>query len=76
MAWLGSIASSVIRNIVSVEHPPNQVIEVKLDHYISRRIYCREDSLVLYYPDDSSQKRKYEILLYKPFTESIDYAYR
>lgn len=75
MAWLGSIASTVLRNIVFAEIPPNQVQEVKTSEYHKRNIYCREDGIVLYAPKNV-EKEKYEIVLHKPCTETLHAGFR
>ncbi|XP_076756311.1 calcium-independent phospholipase A2 VIA [Xylocopa sonorina] len=74
MAWLGTIASNVIRNIIFPDVPPNIVQEVKPENYSNRRIECREDGIVLYGPGDKVQE-KYEIVLHRPCTETLHQAY-
>ncbi|XP_046618387.1 85/88 kDa calcium-independent phospholipase A2 isoform X1 [Neodiprion virginianus] len=75
MAWLGAIASGlVLRNILGSETPPNKVLEVKPEQYGNRTIYCREDGIVLYGPDNRN-KEKFEIVLHRPCTETLHQAY-
>lgn len=75
MAWLGNIASSVLRNIVFAEIPPNQVQEIKTNEYHKRHIHSREDGIVLYTPGNF-EKEKYEIVLHRPCTETLQQGYR
>lgn len=75
MAWLGNIASSVLRNIVYAEIPANQVQEVRTNEYHKRQIYCREDGIILYTPSNL-EKEKYEIVLHRPCTETLHHGYR
>ncbi|CAB3247732.1 unnamed protein product [Arctia plantaginis] len=70
--------NSIFRNILGTEEPPTKVLEVRSDNYISRPIHYREDSMLLYGPkaDSKSPKDKYyEIVLHKPFTESLHQMY-
>ncbi|XP_045766351.1 85/88 kDa calcium-independent phospholipase A2 [Maniola jurtina] len=67
-----------LRGFLSIEDPPNKVLEVRSDNYISRPIHYREDSMLLYGPkiDGKSSKDKYyEIVLHKPYTESLNVMY-
>lgn len=75
MAWLGTIASSVLRNIVYPDVPSNIILEVKPENYSNRHIECREDGIVLYGPGEKVQE-KYEIVLHRPCTETLHQAYR
>ncbi|XP_017884788.1 85/88 kDa calcium-independent phospholipase A2 [Ceratina calcarata] len=74
MAWLGTIASNVLRNIVCSDLPTNVVQEVKPENYSNRHIECREDGIVLYGPGEKTQE-KYEIVLHRPCTETLHQAY-
>lgn len=74
MTWLGNIASNVLRNIVYSDVKPNVIQEVKPDQYSNRHIYCREDGIVLYDPEQKNEK--YEIVLHRPCTETLHQAYR
>lgn len=75
MAWLGNLASTVFRNINKfAEQPANKVIQVNLEDYYKRHVHCREDGTVLYFPE--KEKEKYEIVLQKPCTETLKFAYR
>ncbi|XP_045450931.1 85/88 kDa calcium-independent phospholipase A2 [Melitaea cinxia] len=72
--------NSFIRGILSIEDPPTKVIEVRSDNYLSRPIHYRDDSMLLYGPVSSSDKKNakdkyYEIVLHKPFTESLNHMY-
>lgn len=66
--------------MLGAEPAPNKVLEIKADNYSERHIYCREEGLVLYAPQNNTnnkkEKLKYEIVLHKPCTESLHYAYR
>ncbi|KAI4499538.1 hypothetical protein M0802_005434 [Mischocyttarus mexicanus] len=75
MTWLGTIANNVLRNIVFTEPPPNTVLTVKPDQYSNRLILCREDGIVLYGPGEKDTTHKYEIILHRPCTETLDQAY-
>lgn len=72
MAWFGSLASTVLRNVFA-ELPADKVIEVNIDDYYKRNIHCREDGIVLYSP--GKDKDKFEIVLQKPYTETLQSAY-
>ncbi|XP_046143322.1 85/88 kDa calcium-independent phospholipase A2 [Osmia bicornis bicornis] len=74
MAWLGTIASNVFRNIMSSDVSPNLVLEVKPENYSNRHILCREDGIVLYAPGERHLE-KYEIVLHRPCTETLHQAY-
>ncbi|XP_043505074.1 85/88 kDa calcium-independent phospholipase A2 [Polistes fuscatus] len=75
MTWLGTIANNVLRNIVFTAPPPNIVLTVKPDQYSNRLILCREDGIVLYGPGEKDTIPKYEIILHRPCTETLDQAY-
>lgn len=75
MAWLGTIANNVLRNIVFSDTPPNVVQEVRPEQYSNRHIHSREDGIVLYGPGGKNQD-KYEIVLHRPCTETLHQAYR
>ncbi|KYM92145.1 85 kDa calcium-independent phospholipase A2, partial [Atta colombica] len=74
MAWLGTIANNVLRNIVFSDTPPNVIQEVRPDQYSNRHIHSREDGIVLYGPGGKNQD-KYEIVLHRPCTETLHQAY-
>ncbi|XP_049706832.2 85/88 kDa calcium-independent phospholipase A2 isoform X1 [Helicoverpa armigera] len=72
--------NSIFRGLLGTEEAPTKVIEVRSDNYISRPIHYREDSILLYGPknppDGKNTKEKYyEIVLHKPFTESLHQMY-
>lgn len=65
---------NVLRGLFNTDPVPTKVIEVKPDAYSNRHIYYREDSIILYEPNASSNKKephKYEIVLHRPTTESL-----
>lgn len=71
----------VFRGLLGTEEAPTKVIEVRSDNYISRPIHYREDSILLYGPKNppdgnNSKDKYYEIVLHKPFTESLHQMYR
>ncbi|XP_076161637.1 85/88 kDa calcium-independent phospholipase A2-like [Ptiloglossa arizonensis] len=74
MAWLGTIANNVFRNIVHPDVPPNLVQDVKPEQYGNRHIHCREDSIILYGPGKKDCE-KYEIVFHRPCTETLYQAY-
>ncbi|XP_068618165.1 85/88 kDa calcium-independent phospholipase A2 [Battus philenor] len=72
--------NSFFRGLLGSEELPTKVLEVRSDNYISRPIHYREDSILLYGPkippDPKNPKDKhYEIVLHKPFTESLHHMY-
>lgn len=76
-----SIFLTVFRNLLGTEESPTKVLEVRSDNYLSRPIHYRNDSILLYGPklppDSKNSKDKYyEIVLHKPFTESLHQMYR
>lgn len=79
MAWLGGLAAAlVIRNFLGTENPPTKVLDIKLDAYTTRDICYREDGMILYSPTGVSKKEKqnYEIVLHRPYTETLNGAFR
>ncbi|XP_049874169.1 85/88 kDa calcium-independent phospholipase A2 [Pectinophora gossypiella] len=72
--------NSFFRGLLGTEESPTKVLEVRSDNYLSRPIHYREDSMLLYGPkippDSKNSKDKYfEIVLHKPFTESLHQMY-
>ncbi|KAI5637886.1 ankyrin repeats (many copies) domain-containing protein [Phthorimaea operculella] len=71
--------NSFFRGLLGTEESPTKVLEVRSDNYLSRPIYYREDSMLLYGPnaqENKNSKDKYfEIVLHKPFTESLHQMY-
>lgn len=79
MAWLGGFAAGlVLRSILGTENPPTKVLDIKLDAYTTRDICYREDGMILYSPASVSKKDKqnYEIVLHRPYTETLNLAFR
>lgn len=79
MAWLGGFAAGlVLRSLLGSENPPTKVVDIKLDAYTTRDICYREDGMILYSPSGVSKKEKqnYEIVLHRPFTETLNLAHR
>ncbi|OAD60715.1 85 kDa calcium-independent phospholipase A2 [Eufriesea mexicana] len=74
MAWFGTITSSVLRSVLWQDVAPNTVQEVRPENYSNRHIECREDGIVLYGPGGKSDE-KYEIVLHRPCTETLNQAY-
>lgn len=74
MSWLENSVNFVLKKLVSLEVPPNKVVEVKAQEFSSRFVRKREESLVLYGPTEArNADTKYEIVLNVPFR---DEAYR
>lgn len=69
MAWIGSL----IGTIFSGDSSPDKITEVKLDGYLRRTVIVRGEGICLY--DKSSANDKYEILMHKPFSESLSQAF-
>ncbi|XP_026746516.1 uncharacterized protein LOC113507792 isoform X2 [Trichoplusia ni] len=72
--------NSIFRGLLGTEEAPTKVLEVRSDNYISRPIHYREDSILLYGPKNppdskNSKDKYYEIVLHKPFTESLHQMY-
>ncbi|KOC68741.1 85 kDa calcium-independent phospholipase A2 [Habropoda laboriosa] len=75
MAWLGTIASNVLRSTGYKDWlTPNEILEVKPENYSNRHIESREDAIVLYGPGKKSEET-YEIVLHRPCTETLHQAY-
>jgi hypothetical protein len=69
----------VLRSLLSSEPPPTKVVEARSDTFTDRAIHLREDGLVLYLPANNLSNRKgalYEIVLHRPYTESLHQTYR
>lgn len=69
------IYDAVFRNLLSFDTPPTKVLDVKADIYTTREICYREDGMVLYAPIQKP-KKQYEIVLHRPYTESLNVAFR
>ncbi|XP_047993745.1 85/88 kDa calcium-independent phospholipase A2 isoform X1 [Leguminivora glycinivorella] len=72
--------NSFFRGLLGTEESPTKVIEVRSDNYVSRPIHYREDSMLLYGPKlsdgkNNSKDKYFEIILYKPFTDSTHQMY-
>lgn len=71
--------NSFFRGLLGAEELPTKVLEVRSDNYISRPIHYREDAMVLYGPkippDPKNKDKYYEIVLHKPFKESLHLMY-
>jgi calcium-independent phospholipase A2 len=80
MAWLGALGLTsglVLRSLLSQESNPNKVLVVKPEQYSDTFVHCREDALILYGPrKGKSSKEKYEIVLQRPCTETLEQAFR
>jgi hypothetical protein len=66
---------------VCQESNPNKVIVVEPEHYsnksVHRRFHGRENALVLYgRRKETSSKQKYEIVLQRLCTETLEQAFR
>ncbi|XP_059053783.1 85/88 kDa calcium-independent phospholipase A2 [Achroia grisella] len=71
--------NSFFRGLLGGEEPPTKVLEVRSDNYISRPIHFRKDSMILYGPKGPAERNTkdkcYEIVLQKPFTETLHQMY-
>lgn len=56
--------------------PPERVQEIKSDTVQNLPVILRDDSMLLYGPDPKATKPVYEIVLHKPFSESMNTSYR
>lgn len=56
--------------------PPGKVQEIKSDTTQHLPVILRDDAMLLYGTDGHSPKPVYEIILHKPFTESMNTSYR
>lgn len=76
MSWFNTFTSNV-KNFLNIENP-NKVLDVEAQAYIHVNIHSREDSLVLYGPfggQSSDKSGNYELVLHRPFNESLTEAY-
>ncbi|XP_065160438.1 85/88 kDa calcium-independent phospholipase A2 isoform X2 [Atheta coriaria] len=71
---LGNAFDFVLRSLLNSEPPSTKVLDVGTDAYSSRNVLYREEGLILYGPG-SDKKDKFEILLNKPYTESLHQAF-
>ncbi|XP_059487741.1 85/88 kDa calcium-independent phospholipase A2 [Neocloeon triangulifer] len=77
MSWLENSVNFVLKKLVSLEVPPNKVVEVKAQEFSSRFVRKREESLVLYGPTETrNTDTKYEIVLNVPFRDEAYSLYR
>lgn len=71
--------NSFFRGLLGGEELPTKVLEVRSDNYLFRPIHYRKDSMILYAPKIPSEKnakdKYYEIVLQKPFTETLHQMY-
>ncbi|KOB73677.1 putative phospholipase A2, group VI [Operophtera brumata] len=71
----------ILQNFRLFEDPPTKVLEVRSDGYVSRPIQYREESILLYGPKlpadgkNNNKEKCFEIVLHKPFTESLHQMY-
>lgn len=70
---------SVLQRLLGGDAPPNKVIEVKADSYGTSNTLLREEGLQLYgpatTPTDTSKKVIYEIVVHKPFPETMNSSF-
>mgnify|MGYP006989432009 CR=1 FL=1 len=71
MTWF-SVLSWNVKNLLTMENP-NKVLDVVQQDYSHHHIQNREDSLVLYTPNNRSNN--YELVLHRPYNESLTEAY-
>lgn len=67
---------SVLQRIMGGDAPPGKVQEIKSDITQHLPVALRDDSMLLYGPDLKGTKAAYEIVLHKPFSESMNTSYR
>ena len=73
---MSSWISGVFRNFLSNESNPNTVREVRQEEYSNRDPHDRVESLVLYGSERGKQSQMYEIVLLRPYTETLSQAFR
>lgn len=74
----------VIKNLLTGDVPPNKVIEKNLETIANYNVLQRDDSMVLYAPPLTSDapiatksgKKYFEIILYRPASETVNSSYR
>lgn len=71
-----SISLVVLQRIMGGDVPPGKVQEIKSDTTQHLPVVLRDDSMLLYGPDMRGTKAVYEIVLHKPFSESMNTSYR
>lgn len=71
-----------LKNLLTGDIPPNRVIEKNLESIATYNVLQRDDSMVLYAPPigevaSTKNSRKYfEIVLYRPASETVNSSYR
>lgn len=69
-----------LKNLLTGDVPPNKVCEKNLDSIANYNVLQRDDSMVLYSPpistDNSKKAMPYEIVLFRPASESVNSSYR
>ncbi|XP_030753365.1 85/88 kDa calcium-independent phospholipase A2 isoform X2 [Sitophilus oryzae] len=61
----------VLRSFLNNDVPSNKVTDCRSDSFASREIHMREDGLVLYLPQKTSNRPTFEIVLHRPTTETL-----
>lgn len=75
-------SSIALKNLLTGDISPNKVIEKNLDTIASYNVLQRDDSMVLYAPPigetptAKGAKRYFEIILYRPASETVTSSYR
>jgi hypothetical protein len=72
----------VIKNLLTGDVPPNKVVEKNLETIANYNVLQRDDSMVLYAPPLTTEtttkgsKKNFEIILYRPASETVNSSYR
>lgn len=75
-------STTALKNLLSGDVPPSRVIEKNLESISNYNVLQRDDSMVLYAPPiqpdavSSKNKQLFEIVLFRPATESGNMSYR
>lgn len=66
----------VLQRLLGVDAPANKVQEVKTETLESLQILHRDDCMVMYAPAFADKKPIYEIIVHRPYSESMNTSYR
>lgn len=69
---------AVLQRLLGVDAPPNKVQEVKTDTLEHLQILHRDDGMVMYSPPLGSTEKKaiYEIVVHRPYADTVNTSYR
>lgn len=70
-----------LKNLLTGDIPPSKVIEKNLESIANYNVLQRDDSMVLYAPPIQTEatsriKQTFEIVLFRPTTETVNSSYR